>query len=111
MFTKLDMVDSHQVLTNLIEWLDDDVISDVTTERFWLEFSVFGICEYHNLISLHPIFTKLDMVDNQPLFMNFIGWLNVIYYQLAYIFQQLLFAEGLCRSYNEGLCRSYNDSD
>ena len=73
-FTKPDMVDSQPVLTNLIEWLDDDVISDVTTERFWLEFSVFGICEYHNLISLHPIFTKLDMVGNQPLFMNFIGW-------------------------------------
>ena len=35
-FTKFDMVDSQPVLTNLIEWIDDDVISDVTTDRFWI---------------------------------------------------------------------------
>ena len=52
----------------------NDVISDVTADRFWLEFSVFGTCEYYNLISLHPMFTKIDMVDSQPIVTNLIEW-------------------------------------
>ena len=34
--TKLDMVDNQLVLTNLIEWRHDDVISDVIVDRFLL---------------------------------------------------------------------------
>ena len=72
MSTKLNMVDNQPVFTNLIECCHDDVISDVTANRFRLEFSVFGTCEYYNLISLHPMFTKLDMVDSQPVLTNLI---------------------------------------
>ena len=64
MFTKLDMINSQLVLTNSMKLRQDDVISDVIANRFRLEFSVFGTCEYYNLISLHPMFTKLDMIDN-----------------------------------------------
>ena len=49
-----------------------NVISDVTVDRFWLEFSIFQACEYYNLRSLHPMFTELDMVDNQPVLTNYI---------------------------------------
>ena len=66
MFTKLDMIDNQLVMTNYIEWRNDDVISDVTADQFRLEFSIFPACEYYNLTSLHPMFTKLDVVDNQP---------------------------------------------
>ena len=59
------MVDSKPVLTNLIVWRQDDVISDVIDDRFWLEFSIFGTYEYYNFRSSHPMFTKLDMVDNK----------------------------------------------
>ena len=71
MFTKFDMINGQQVLTNLIEWCYDDFISDVTTDRFHLEFSIFGTCENYNLISLHMMFTKLHMVDNQPVLTNY----------------------------------------
>ena len=74
MFTKLDMTNSQHVFTNCTKLCHDDVISDVTANRFRLEFSVFGTCEYSNLISLHPMFTKLDMVDIQPVLTNFIEW-------------------------------------
>ena len=67
MFTKLDMVDNQQVLTNFL----NDVISDVTVDPCRLEFDTFRACEDHNLISSHSMFTKLDMVDNQPLFPNY----------------------------------------
>ena len=70
MFTKLNMVDNQPVFTNLIECCHDDVISDVTVDRFPLEFRVFGTCEYYNLRSLHPMFTELDMVDIQPVLTN-----------------------------------------
>ena len=70
MFTKLDMNDNQSVLTKYIELRHDDVISDVTADLFRLEFSVFGTCEYYNLISLHLMFTKLDMIHNQVVLMN-----------------------------------------
>ena len=66
MFNKLDMIDNQPVLTKFIDWRHDDVISDVTADQFRLEFSIFRACEYYNLTSLHPMFTKLDVVDNQP---------------------------------------------
>ena len=37
MFTKLNTVDNQPVYTNLIECRHDDVISDVTLDRFPLE--------------------------------------------------------------------------
>ena len=72
MFTKLDMTDSQHVFTNFTKLRQDDVTSDVTANGFRLEFSVFGTCEYSNLISLHPMFTKLDMVDIQPVLTDLI---------------------------------------
>ena len=72
MFTKLDMTNSQHVFTNSTKLRQDDVIGDVTANRFRLEFSVFGTCEYSNLISFHPMFTKLDMVDSQPVLTNLI---------------------------------------
>ena len=72
MFTKLNMVDNQPVFTNLIECHHDDVIIYVTTDRFRLEFRVFGTCEYYNLRSLHLMFTKLNRVDNKPVFTNLI---------------------------------------
>ena len=72
MFTKLDMVDNQPLFPNYKEGHNTDVISDVTVDQFRLEFSIFRACEYHNFISLHPRFTKLDMVDNLPLSTNFI---------------------------------------
>ena len=72
MFTKLDMTNSQHVFTNCTKLCHDDVISDVKANRLRLEFSVFGTCEYSNLISLHPIFTKLGMVDSQPVLTNLI---------------------------------------
>ena len=72
MFIKLYMVSSQPVLTNLMEWRHDDVISDDTPVKFWLEFSIFRTCKYNNLINLHQMFTKLDMIDNQVVLTNFI---------------------------------------
>ena len=74
MFTKLDMIDNRLVLTNNIEWRYDDVISDVTADQFRLGFSIFRTCEYSNLISLHLMFTKLDMIDTQVVLMSSIEW-------------------------------------
>ena len=75
MFTKLDMIDNRLVLTNYIEWRYDDVISDVTADQLRLGFSIFRTCEYsNNLISLHLMFTKLDMIDTQVVLMNSIEW-------------------------------------
>ena len=74
MFTKLDMVDSQPVFTNLIQWRHDDLISDVIVGRLRLEFSAIRAFEYNNLIGLHLMFTKLDMVDNQPVLTNIFGW-------------------------------------
>ena len=53
------------MLTNSITSFYDDVISDVTADQFRLGFSMFRTCEYSNLISLHLMFTKLDMIDTQ----------------------------------------------
>ena len=64
MFSKLDMIDNQLVLTNYFECSHVDVISDVTADQLRLEFSIFQTCEYNNLVSLHPTFTKLDMIDN-----------------------------------------------
>ena len=72
MFTKLDMNDNQSVFTKYIELRHDDVISDVTADLFRLEFSTFRACEYNNLTSLHPMFTKLDMIDNQPVLTKYI---------------------------------------
>ena len=72
MFTKLDMTDSQHVFTDSTKLRQDDIISDVTANRFRLEFSVFGTCEYTNLKILHPMLTKLDMVDIQPVLTNLI---------------------------------------
>ena len=66
MFAKLHMIDNRLVLRNFIEWHYDDVISDVTADQFRPEFSIFRACEYNYLTSLHLMFTKLDMLDNQP---------------------------------------------
>ena len=65
MFTKLDMIDTQVVLMNSIEWGHDDVIIDATADQFQIELSIFRTCRYNNLISLHPMFTKLDMIDSQ----------------------------------------------
>ena len=72
MFTKLHMIDNQLVLTNYFECSHVDVISDVTADQLRLEFSIFQTCEYNNLLSLHPTFTKLDMIDNQLVLTNFI---------------------------------------
>ena len=72
MFTKLHMIDNQVVLANYIEWRHDDVISDDTPVKFWLEFSIFWTCGYNNLIILHLMFTKLDIIDNQVVLTNFI---------------------------------------
>ena len=72
MFTKLDMINSQLVLTSSIKLRHDDIISDVTAYQFRLELSIFGTCEYYNLISLHLMFTKLDMVDCRPVLTNLI---------------------------------------
>ena len=74
MFTKLYMTYSQHVFTNCTKLRHDDVISDVTAYHFRLELSVFGTCEYYNLISLHPMFTKSDTVDSQPVLTNLIEW-------------------------------------
>ena len=72
MFTKLHMIDNQLVLTNYFEFFHIDFISDVTADQFRLGISIFRTCEYNNLISLHPIFTKLDVVFNQLVLTNFI---------------------------------------
>ena len=72
MFTKLDINDNQSVFTKYIELRHDDVISDVTADLFRLEFSTFRACEYNNLTSLHPMFTKLDMINNQPVLTKYI---------------------------------------
>ena len=41
MLTKIDRVDSSAVLMILIEWRHDDVVSDVTPDRYRPEFSIF----------------------------------------------------------------------
>ena len=74
MFTKLDMVDNQPVLTNFIEWCHDDVIGDVTVDRFRLEFSIFRACKYYNLRNFNPMLTKLDTVDYQLVLINYIEW-------------------------------------
>ena len=48
MFTEFDMIDNQSVLTNYIEWRHQ--CSDVTSNRFRLEFSIFRTCEYNNFI-------------------------------------------------------------
>ena len=63
MFTKLDRINNQLVLTNSIILRHNDVISHIT---------VFGTCEYYNLISLHPMFTKIDLFDSQPVLTNLI---------------------------------------
>ena len=55
---------------NPIKFCYDDVISDVTADQFRLEFSTFRACEYNNLISLHLMFTRLDMIYNQLVLTN-----------------------------------------
>ena len=70
MFTKLDMVDNQPVLTNFIEYCHDDVIGDVTVDRFRLEFSIFRACKYYNLRNFNPMLTKLDTVDYQLVLIN-----------------------------------------
>ena len=64
MFTKLDMNDNQSVFTKYIELRHDEVISDVTADQFRLDFCIFRTCEYNNLISLHPIFTKPVLTNN-----------------------------------------------
>ena len=72
MFTKLEILDNQLVLTNYYEWRNDDVISDVTADQFRLGISIFQTCEYNNLISLHQMLTKPDMIDNQVVLTNLI---------------------------------------
>ena len=74
MFTKLDMIDNQVVLTNLIEWRHDDVISDVTAGQVRLEWSIFRTCGYNNFKSLHLMFTNFDMIYNQLVLTNLIEW-------------------------------------
>ena len=66
------MNDNQSVFTKYIELRHDDVISDVTADLFRLEVCIFRACDYYNLTSLHPMFTKLDMVDNQLVLTNYI---------------------------------------
>ena len=70
MFTKLDMICNQLVLTNYFEFRHVDFISDVTADQLRLDFCIFRTCEYSNLISLHLMFTKLDMIDTQVVLMN-----------------------------------------
>ena len=74
MFTKLDMIDTQVVLMNSIEWCHDDVIIDATADQFQIELSIFRTCRYNNLISLHLMFTKLDMIGNQLVLTNLFEW-------------------------------------
>ena len=71
MFIKLDIVDNQPMLTNFIDLRHDDIISDVTVDRFRLKLSIFRACEHYNLRSLHLMSTKLDMVDNQLVLTNY----------------------------------------
>ena len=64
MFTKLDMIYNQLVLTNYFEFRHGDVISDVTADRFQIELCIIRACEYNNLISSHPMFTKLHMINS-----------------------------------------------
>ena len=66
------MIDNQLVLTNHFEYSHDDVISDVTADQFQLELSIFRTCGCNNLISLHLMFTKLDMIYNQLVLTNLI---------------------------------------
>ena len=61
MFTKLDMINSQLVLTSSIKLRHDDVISDVTANRFRLEFSVFGTREY----------CPIDQTNKMAFYFNF----------------------------------------
>ena len=70
MFTKLDMVDNQPLFPNYKEGHNTDVISDVTVDQFRLGISIFRTCKYNNLLCLHQIFTKLDMIDNQVVLTN-----------------------------------------
>ena len=72
MFIKLNPVNNQPVLLKYNELPHDDINSDITVNQFRLEFSIFQTCEYNNLVSLHPTFTKLDMIDNQLVLTNFI---------------------------------------
>ena len=67
---KLHRIGPWWVRMNPIKFCYDDVISDVTADQFRLRFSIFRTCEYNNLISLHQMFTKLDMIDNQVVLTN-----------------------------------------
>ena len=57
-----------------MEWRNDDVIGDVTADQFRLGFSIFQTSEYNNLVSLHQMFTKPDVIDNQVVLTNLIEW-------------------------------------
>ena len=70
MLIKLHLIDNRPVLMKCIEWCCDDVSSDVTVDRFRLEFCIIWACEYNNLRSSRPMFTKLDMNNNQPVLTN-----------------------------------------
>ena len=59
---------------NPIKFCYDDVISDVTADQFRLGISIFRTCKYNNLINLHQMFTKLDMIDNQVVLTELIEW-------------------------------------
>ena len=64
MFTKLDMIYNQLILTNYFEFRHGDVISDVTVDRFWPEFSAFRACEYNNIIRFasdvhQPVLTNI----------------------------------------------------
>ena len=83
-------------MTIYIDWSHDNIISDVTADRYQLEFSIFRACEYHNLISLHPMFTKLDMVDNQLVLMNYIECYSsftvwFLYMQVSFLYYTFFF--------------------
>ena len=72
MFTKLNIVDNQPILTNFMVTNLMVTSTDLTVDLFRLELSIFQACEYYNLRSLHPMFTKLDTVDYQLVLINYI---------------------------------------
>ena len=69
---KLYRIGPWWVRINPIKFCYDVVISDVTADQFRLGIIKFRTCKYNNFISLHQMFTKLDMIDNHVVLTNLI---------------------------------------
>ena len=56
------------MLTNSIKLRNDDVISDVTANSFRMASSVFGTCEYYNLISLQRLINEYYKIQKARMY-------------------------------------------